>query len=66
MPSTRRVLPSIPPVTDGGPLRVARGGSWFNPPMVLRLSVRLMFDPDGQTGNVGIRCARDIPARVAD
>ena len=55
-----------PAVTAAGLLRVARGGSWFNPPTVLRLSVRLMFDPDGQTGNVGIRCARDIPSRVAD
>lgn len=58
------------PVTDpaggaAGVLRLARGGSWFNPPTVLRLSVRLMFDADGQTSNVGVRCARDTPTLVA-
>ena len=42
-----------PAVTDGGALRVARGGSWFNPPAVQRLSVRLMFDPNGRRATSG-------------
>ena len=50
---------SDPSGPDDGVLRIARGGSYFNPPTVLRLSVRLMFDAAGQTGNVGFRCARD-------
>ena len=54
------------PETDpGGPAqglgRVARGGSWLNDPSVLRLSVRLTFNPQGRTSNIGTRCARDLP-----
>ncbi len=45
--------------------RVARGGSWLNAPSVLRLSVRLTFDPNGQTSNIGTRCARDVPTMLA-
>ena len=48
-----------------GIARVARGGSWLNHPAVLRVSVRLMFAPTGQTSNVGVRCARDVPGAVA-
>ena len=44
---------------DSGLGRVARGGSWLNFPEVLRVSVRLVFAPTGQTSNVGVRCARD-------
>ena len=44
---------------DSGLGRVARGGSWLNFPGVLRVSVRLVFAPTGQTSNVGVRCARD-------
>ncbi len=53
-----------PIATDIGMFRLARGGSWFNPPTVLRLSVRLMFAQTGQTSNVGIRCGRNTPTSM--
>ncbi len=51
---------------ETGPGRVARGGSWLNDPSVLRLSVRLTFNPNGRTSNIGTRCARDLPTLLAD
>jgi sulfatase modifying factor 1 len=53
------------PVTDprpagAGVLKVMRGASWLNFPMVARLSIRLPFAPEGRTSNVGARCARDV------
>ena len=44
--------------------RIARGGSWLNVPGVLRVSVRLVFSPNGRTSNVGMRCARDLAGQV--
>jgi formylglycine-generating enzyme required for sulfatase activity len=56
-----------PPGPSVGVGRVARGGSWLNFPQVLRASVRLVFSPEGQTSNVGARCARDTqPLSIAD
>lgn len=61
---TDAVVDPVGPAAGLG--RVARGGSWLNDPLVLRLSVRLMFDPRGQTGNIGTRCARARPTLLAD
>ena len=59
--------PSIdPPGAATGYARIARGGSWLNFPAALRTSVRLPFAQTGQTSNVGVRCARDVQAAVAD
>ena len=49
-----------PRPAEAGFLKVMRGASWLNFPMVTRLSVRLPFAPDGRTSNVGARCARDV------
>jgi formylglycine-generating enzyme required for sulfatase activity len=58
--------PSInPPGAATGYARIARGGSWLNFPGALRTSVRLPFAQTGQTSNIGVRCARDVPAAVA-
>ena len=59
--------PSIgPPGAATGYARIARGGSWLNFPAALRTSVRLPFAQTGQTSNIGVRCARDVQAAVAD
>ena len=53
--------PTVDPQGAAGGLgRVLRGGSWLNFPGGLRVSVRLVFAPMGQTSNVGVRCARDV------
>ena len=58
--------PSIdPPGAATGYARIARGGSWLNFPAALRTSVRLPFAQTGQTSNIGVRCARDVPAALA-
>jgi len=58
--------PSIdPPGAATGYARIARGGSWLNFPAALRTSVRLPFAQTGQTSNIGVRCARDVRAVVA-
>ena len=58
--------PSIdPPGAATGHARIARGGSWLNFPAALRTSVRLPFAQTGQTSNIGVRCARDVRAVVA-
>jgi formylglycine-generating enzyme required for sulfatase activity len=58
--------PSInPPGAATGYARIARGGSWLNFPAALRTSVRLPFAQTGQTSNIGMRCARDLPAAAA-
>ena len=58
--------PSIdPPGATNGYARIARGGSWLNFPAALRTSVRLPFAQTGQTSNIGVRCARDVQAAVA-
>ena len=62
-----RVSPEIdPPGATTGYARIARGGSWLNFPAALRTSVRLPFAETGQTSNVGLRCARNVPATVVD
>jgi formylglycine-generating enzyme required for sulfatase activity len=49
--------PTGPP---SGKLRVLRGGSWGDPPAVVRISFRYGYEP-GYWGNfVGIRCAREV------
>ena len=57
------VMNPQPPET--GYLRVMRGGSWLNYPEVVRLSVRLPFQADAHTSNIGVRCARDVGGAVA-
>lgn len=42
-----------------GDHRVARGGSWYTWPDVLRTSFRNFFRRDFRLGFIGIRCARD-------
>ncbi len=54
-----------PPGARTGYARIARGGSWLNFPAALRTSVRLPFAQTGQTSNVGVRCARDVPGTRA-
>lgn len=43
---------------DNGGQRVARGGSFTNPPSDLRATRRLKVDPSSSNGDVGFRCAR--------
>ena len=38
--------------------RVARGGSWFQQPTLLRVARRLPIDPAGARSYIGFRCAR--------
>ena len=57
------VMDPQPPET--GYLRGMRGGSWLNYPEVVRLSVRLPFQADAHTSNIGVRCARDVGGAVA-
>ena len=54
-----------PQPPDEGYLRVMRGGSWLNYPEVVRLSVRLPFQGDAHTSNIGARCARDAQGVIA-
>jgi len=37
--------------------RVLRGGSWYNTPVYLRVTVRNYFNPAGRYGNFGFRCS---------
>jgi len=53
-----------PPGPASGVVRVARGGSWLNVPGAMRTSARLMFTPEGRTGNLGARCVRQTAAVV--
>ena len=41
-----------------GDYRVARGGSWNQPPDELRASARLYHNPDKGAGHIGFRCAK--------
>jgi formylglycine-generating enzyme required for sulfatase activity len=41
--------------------RVVRGGSWYEDPRYLRVSVRYYDSPGGRVYNLGFRCARDAP-----
>ncbi len=43
-----------------GEVRVLRGGSWYNLPEVLRVSLRLWHRPDGGGNVIGFRCAREV------
>jgi iron(II)-dependent oxidoreductase len=40
--------------------RVARGGSWFTAPAILRASFRNFYRRNFRLGFLGIRCARDV------
>lgn len=40
--------------------RVTRGGSWFNPPYLLRTTYRISNPPDFWSYRFGFRCARDF------
>ena len=46
-----------PPGPAGGQYRVLRGGSWGDPPDVVRVSFRLGYDPGFRGSHVGFRCA---------
>jgi formylglycine-generating enzyme required for sulfatase activity len=45
----------------GRAVRVLRGGSWHNQPMLLRCACRGRSAPDGRSSDYGFRCARDLP-----
>jgi formylglycine-generating enzyme required for sulfatase activity len=56
--------PAVDPAGPaGGEFRVRRGGSWLNFPWLVRVSVRLRYDPGYLLVNYGCRCLRegDIP-----
>ena len=50
--------PNDPPGPAAGDYRVARGGSWNQPPDELRASARLYHNPDKGVGHIGFRCAK--------
>jgi len=41
----------------GGQYRVFRGGSWGDPPEVVRVSFRWGYDPGFSGNHLGFRCA---------
>ncbi len=41
--------------------RVIRGGSWFNSPVILRVSLRYRYPTDFRFYNLGFRLVQDIP-----
>jgi formylglycine-generating enzyme required for sulfatase activity len=45
---------------DGGQDRVLRGGSWFNVPGIVRVSVRVRYDPGLRSGDLGFRCGGEV------
>lgn len=55
-PAERVVNPQGPPT---GGYRIARGGSWRDPPMVLRSAFRNRVPPEDRYDNGGFRCARN-------
>lgn len=50
--------PADPQGPADGDYRVARGGSWNQPPDELRSSARLYHNPDKGAGHIGFRCAQ--------
>jgi len=44
----------------GGVARVRRGGSWRDPPWIVRLSYRDTLNPRDESADVGLRCAWDV------
>jgi formylglycine-generating enzyme required for sulfatase activity len=51
---------SNPPGPDHGELRVKRGGSWSDAPVLLRSASRLQQTPKSAKDNIGFRCARSV------
>jgi formylglycine-generating enzyme required for sulfatase activity len=49
--------PSGPP---GGQYRVIRGGSWFDTPSTMRVSLRNMVQPGDNASPIGFRCAGEV------
>jgi len=43
-----------------GAARVRRGGSWQDPPWIVRLSYRDTLNPRDESADVGLRCAWDV------
>jgi formylglycine-generating enzyme required for sulfatase activity len=48
-----------PPGPTSGRYRVLRGGSWFNLPRFVRVSIRAGFSPDVRNLSYGFRCRRE-------
>lgn len=46
---------------SSGEYRVIRGGSWYNAPVNVRSALRYWDSPTLRYGNIGFRCAQDIP-----
>jgi formylglycine-generating enzyme required for sulfatase activity len=44
----------------GGQLRVLRGGSWSNPPTIVRVSYRFRLNPADRNYNLGFRCGGEV------
>lgn len=55
--------PGEGPCTDdpSGSCRVIRGGSYLDPPVMLRAAVRTRLGAERSAPNVGFRCAKDAP-----
>lgn len=52
---------SNPQGASSGDNKVLRGGSWNNPPLILRSTARNWSAPSDRPAYVGFRCAQDIP-----
>jgi formylglycine-generating enzyme required for sulfatase activity len=48
-----------PPGATSGQYRVLRGGSWYNSPKSVRVSVRYRSKPELSYNNNGLRCAQE-------
>jgi formylglycine-generating enzyme required for sulfatase activity len=46
--------------TDSSPIRVVRGGSWYNNPWDLRSAYRVRYEPDNRGSVLGFRVARTL------
>jgi formylglycine-generating enzyme required for sulfatase activity len=46
------------PDNNACPLRVLRGGSWFDEPQNVRSATRIRHAPDNRNNNIGFRLAR--------
>jgi len=42
-------------------IHVFRGGSWSEPPEILRSTYRTWYEPNAQYYNLGFRCVMDSP-----
>jgi formylglycine-generating enzyme required for sulfatase activity len=49
-----------PPGPMRGQARVRRGGSWDDPPWLVRVSFRNTLNPRDRSGDLGLRCGREV------